>query len=80
MRRKVWVICILVIRYCFEFRVSCFEFVISKQKRPTHPYGVLPESPVLRAGILYCSVSASIRSETLISSIFKLARTREIFL
>jgi hypothetical protein len=53
MGHQVWVIGIQVIRYCFEFRISCFEIDESKQRLCTHPYGVPPESPVLWAGILY---------------------------
>jgi hypothetical protein len=40
----VWIIYILVIRYCFEFRTSIFEFQMPKSCHPLAPFRGLPEA------------------------------------
>jgi len=53
LHNEVSVISILVIWYCFEFRISCFAFVLSMKKRPTYPHGVFHQSHLLWAWIIY---------------------------
>ena len=56
-QKRVLVIWISVLRYCFEFRISCFGFTGPRGRGSSTPMGCFLTGRVLRAGSLYESPS-----------------------